>query len=163
MLQRLAAMLETTAETVLHPLCRRALRSRRGNAIIYFGASVSTLAQSNFCRHGWVSLRRVVEAMGARSAHRHPPPHCVQWPCQQLKSSAVLMQFLKLPVNDIFSGDGKRARALRRVKRHHPAYCGKVTPGQPPFDPAAVFNLLAITCWATFVLWPLATWALDLA
>ena len=87
----------------------------------------------------------------------------VALPAIEQVSSVVLMQFLKLPVNDVFSGDGKRARALRRVKRHHPAYCGKVTPGQPPFDPAAVFNLLAITCWITFVLCPLAAWVLDLA
>jgi len=108
-------------------------------------------------------LRCVVEAMGARSAHRHPPPHCVQWPCQQLKSSAVLMQFLKLPVNDIFSGDGKRARALRRVNRRHTIVSGKAIPGQPSRRPAAIVSLLAITCWATFVLWPLATWVLDLS
>ena len=31
---------------------------------------------------GLMLLRCVVDAMGARSAHRHPPPHCVQWPCQ---------------------------------------------------------------------------------
>jgi hypothetical protein len=43
-------------------------------------------------------------------------------------------------------------------RRH--AVCSKA-PG--PFDPAAVFNLLAITCWITFVLCPLATWVLDLA
>ena len=56
-----------------------------------------------------------------------------------------------------------RAKRTRRVKRRHAAVCSKVAPGQPPFRPAAVVNLLAIIFWATFVLWPLATWVLDLA
>ena len=51
--------------------------------------------------------------------------------------------------------------AADKKKRRHTAIYSKA-PGQPPFRPAAVFNLLAITCWATFVLCPLATWVLDL-
>ena len=53
--------------------------------------------------------------------------------------------------------------AADKKKRRRAAVCTKATPGQPPLRPAAVFNLLAITCWATFVLWPLATWVLGLS
>ena len=64
---------------------------------------------------------------------------------------------------DIVIGPGAQPwRKEADKNRRHAALC-KATPGQPPFDPAAVFNLLAITCWATFVLWPLATWVLDLS
>ena len=55
-------------------------------------------------------------------------------------------------------GQPWRMKSGGQNRRH--AVCSKA-PG--PFDPAAVVNLLAITCWATFVLWPLATWVLDLA
>ena len=48
-------------------------------------------------------------------------------------------------------------------KRRRATVNSKATPGQPPLRPEAIVNLLAITCWTTFVLWPLATWVLDLA
>ena len=55
-------------------------------------------------------------------------------------------------------GQPWRMKSGGQNRRH--AVCSKA-PG--PFDPAAVFNLLAITCWITFVLCPLAAWVLDLA
>ena len=52
-----------------------------------------------------------------------------------------------------------RSAADKKKRRNR----SKASSGQPPLQPKAIVNLLAITCWATFVIWPLATWVLDLA
>ena len=89
----------------------------------------------------------------------------MQWPCQHAVNWTVFMPSKAREhkrLGSLAKGweVSKRARALRRVDRRHAAVCDKA-PGQPPLRPEAIVNLLAITFWATFVLWPLATWVLE--
>ena len=111
-------------------------------------------------------LRCVVEAMSARGAHMHAPQHsqnavalpaCRNWTGFMPSKAREHKRLGSLAKGWEVS---KRARALRRVDRRHAAVCDKA-PGQPPLRPEAIVNLLAITFWATFVLWPLATWVLE--
>ena len=87
-LQRLAAMLETTAEKFLHPLLPPRVLSGAETRLLYFGASVSTLAHPLLCVgsdwcffEAW--LRQWVLAVPIEVRF----PDCVQWPCQQLALS----------------------------------------------------------------------------
>ena len=63
---------------------------------------------------------------------------------------------------DIFVGPGAQPWRMSGQKRLRAAVNSKASPGQPPLRPEAIVNLLAITFWVTLVLWPLATWVLNL-